>query len=202
MIVAAVEAARATSILTGLCRKASASRWISGGMVAEKNSVWRVKGTSFTMRSMSGMKPMSSIRSASSMTRSSTPAEQELAALEMVEQPARRRDQHVDAAGDLGVLVAEGDAADQERHGEPVIDAVACRSSPGPGPPARGSARESACAACAPGPARSRAASASAGRRPRSCRCRSGRCRARRAARARGEWPAPGSASAPCSRRP
>jgi hypothetical protein len=73
VIVAAVEAARATSTLIGLCRKASASRWISGGMVAEKNRVCRVKGTSFTMRSMSGMNPMSSMRSASSMTRSSTP---------------------------------------------------------------------------------------------------------------------------------
>ena len=48
-------------------------RWISGGMVAVKNSVWRVNGTSLQMRSMSGMKPMSSMRSASSMTSSSTP---------------------------------------------------------------------------------------------------------------------------------
>ena len=42
-------------------------------MVAEKNRVWRVNGTIFTMRSISGMKPMSSMRSASSITRSSTP---------------------------------------------------------------------------------------------------------------------------------
>ena len=42
----------------------------------------------------------------------------ELAALEMVEQPARRRDQHVDAAVDELVLVLEADAADQERHRE------------------------------------------------------------------------------------
>ena len=51
----------------------SVMRWISGGMVAVKNSVWRVNGTSLQMRSMSGMKPMSSMRSASSMTSSSTP---------------------------------------------------------------------------------------------------------------------------------
>jgi hypothetical protein len=31
----------------------------------------------------------------------------------MIEQAAGRRDQHVDAAGDLGVLVAKRDAADQ-----------------------------------------------------------------------------------------
>ncbi len=69
----AVEAARATSMRTGLCRNVSVSRVISGGMVAEKNSVWRVNGTSLQMRSMSGMKPMSSMRSASSMTRISMP---------------------------------------------------------------------------------------------------------------------------------
>jgi hypothetical protein len=58
---------------SGLCRKASVMRLISGGIVAVKNSVCRVNGTSLQMRSMSGMKPMSSMRSASSMTRSSTP---------------------------------------------------------------------------------------------------------------------------------
>jgi hypothetical protein len=53
-------------------------RWISGGMVAEKNSVCRVNGISLTIRSMSGMKPMSSIRSASSITRISTPVSSSL----------------------------------------------------------------------------------------------------------------------------
>ncbi|MNR14235.1 hypothetical protein D3C85_1306990 [compost metagenome] len=48
-------------------------RVISGGMVAEKNRVWRRGGVSLKMRSMSGMKPMSSMRSASSMTIISTP---------------------------------------------------------------------------------------------------------------------------------
>ena len=72
MVVAAV-AGFETSTRTGLCRKVSAMRWISGGMVAVKNSVWRVNGTSLPMRSMSGMKPMSSMRSASSMTSNSTP---------------------------------------------------------------------------------------------------------------------------------
>ncbi len=54
------------------------SRVISGGMVAEKNSVWRVNGTSLQMRSMSGMNPMSSMRSASSMTRMSMPVSSSL----------------------------------------------------------------------------------------------------------------------------
>jgi hypothetical protein len=50
--------------------------------------------------------------------------QQELAALEMIEQPARRADEHVDAARDLGILVAERDAADQERDRQSMIDAV------------------------------------------------------------------------------
>ena len=76
--VSAVEEARATSTRAGLCRNVSTRRWISGGMVAEKNRVWRVKGMSLQMRSMSGMKPMSSMRSASSMTRMSTPCSSSL----------------------------------------------------------------------------------------------------------------------------
>ena len=69
----AVVAGFDTSTRTGLCRKVSAMRWISGGMVAVKNSVCRVNGTSLPMRSMSGMKPMSNMRSASSMISSSQP---------------------------------------------------------------------------------------------------------------------------------
>ena len=72
MVVAAV-AGLETSTRTGLCRKVSAMRWISAGMVAVKNKVCRVNGTNLPMRSISGMKPMSSMRSASSMTSSSTP---------------------------------------------------------------------------------------------------------------------------------
>ena len=50
--------------------------------------------------------------------------EEEAAALGMVEQPAGGCDQHVDAARQLGVLVAERDAADQERDVEFLADAV------------------------------------------------------------------------------
>ena len=42
----------------------------------------------------------------------------------MVEQAAGRCDQHVDAARQLGVLVAERDAADQERDVELLVGAV------------------------------------------------------------------------------
>ena len=53
---------------SGLDRKVLVMRSISGAMVAEKNSVWRVKGVRPKMRSISGIKPISSIRSASSTT--------------------------------------------------------------------------------------------------------------------------------------
>ena len=50
--------------------------------------------------------------------------EQQLAALQMIEQAAGRRDQHVDAAHQLVVLVAERNAADEEGDVELVVDAV------------------------------------------------------------------------------
>ncbi len=40
----------------------------------------------------------------------------------MVEQPARSGDQHVDAAGQFGILIAERDAADQKCH----VEFLAC----------------------------------------------------------------------------
>jgi len=42
----------------------------------------------------------------------------------MVEQAARRGDQHIDAPVELLFLVAEGDAADEQRHGELAVFAV------------------------------------------------------------------------------
>ena len=51
-------------------------------------------------------------------------AQQDLAALEEVEQPAGRCDQHIDAAIQLLQLVGEGFAADQQRHAELVVLAV------------------------------------------------------------------------------
>ena len=61
-----------TATVTGSISIWSARRAISGGMVAEKNSVCRSFGTSATIFRMSRMKPMSSMRSASSRTSTST----------------------------------------------------------------------------------------------------------------------------------
>ena len=44
--------------------------------------------------------------------------QQQLAALEMVEQAARRGDHHIGAAIELAVLIVIGHAADQQRHGQ------------------------------------------------------------------------------------
>ena len=68
-----VEEGGATSTRAGAERNCCVRRVISGGMVAEKNKVWRVKGSNFTIRSISGINPISSMRSASSITSTSTP---------------------------------------------------------------------------------------------------------------------------------
>ena len=116
MVVAAV-AGREASTRTGLCRKASARRVISGGMVAEKNSVWRVNGTS--LHDALDVGDEAHVEHAVGFVDDEEldAGQQQLATLEMIEQTARRRDQDVDAAGDLHVLIAERHAADQKRHG-------------------------------------------------------------------------------------
>ena len=58
------------------------------------------------------------------MTRSSTPFRSSRAALEVIEQAARGGDQHVNAARQLGVLIAERDAANEQRDVELMVDAV------------------------------------------------------------------------------
>ena len=124
VMVATVVAGRETSTRTGLCRNCSVMRWISGGMVAEKNSVWRVNGTSLQMRSMSGMKPMSSMRSASSMTSSSTPVS---SSRPRSKWSSRRPGVAISTSTprvSLAVLIVERNAADDQRDVELVVGAV------------------------------------------------------------------------------
>ncbi len=73
VMVSAVVAGREASMRIGSFRNCLVSRVISGGMVAEKNRVCFLTGVSLKMRSRSGMKPMSSMRSASSTTSICTP---------------------------------------------------------------------------------------------------------------------------------
>jgi hypothetical protein len=65
----AVVAGREASMRFGLERNCSVRRVISGGIVAENKSVWRFGGIRETILSISGINPISSIRSASSITR-------------------------------------------------------------------------------------------------------------------------------------
>ena len=69
-----VVAGGVTATLTGSFSIWSARSAISRGMVAEKNSVCRFFGMQATIFRMSRMKPMSSMRSASSRTSTETPS--------------------------------------------------------------------------------------------------------------------------------
>ena len=73
-IFSTVVATGVTATCTGSRSMAAASWEISRGMVAEKNKVCRSAGMVETMRRMGTMKPRSSMWSASSSTRISTPS--------------------------------------------------------------------------------------------------------------------------------
>jgi hypothetical protein len=140
------------------------------------------------MRSMSGMKPMSSMRSASSTTIICTPVSISLPRSKWSSRPARGGDQHVDALVDQLVLILEADAADQQRHGELVVLAV--------GLEVLGDLRGELAGGAEHQAARHARAGAALGqdrdhrqRSRRSCRCRSGRCRGCRGPRGRGGSP-------------
>ena len=68
-MVSTTDAGGVTVTSTGSRRIFAASAAIDSGIVAEKKSVWRRSGSSGRMRRMSWMKPMSSMRSASSSTK-------------------------------------------------------------------------------------------------------------------------------------
>ena len=196
-------AAGATATLTGSRSSSSASLPISCGMVAEKNRFWRFDDSWATIRRIGGRKPRSSIWSASSSTRISVPRQHDVALREVVEQPARRGDQHVDAARQRLDLRPMADAAEHDRDGEAEMPAVGAEALGDLAGELAGRGEHQHAAALARAGRRSAAGGAgSAGRRRRSCRCPSGRCPAGRGRPARSGWPAPGSASAWCSLRP
>ena len=150
-MVAAVESSAAPPrSRTGSRRKRLVSRWISGGMVAEKNSVcrrWRQQpadpldvGNEPHVEHAVGLVDDEDLDA----------GQQDAAALELVEHAAGRRDQHIDAAVELGG--SDRRTTRRRSAGRP----RACgscrifRSSRAPAPRVRGSARGSACAACGP----------------------------------------------------
>ena len=121
---------------------------------------------------------MSSMRSASSSTRYSTPVELGVRRLEVIEQPARRGDDHVHAAAEGVLLRAHADAAvdrgaGQRRvHGERVEVLEDLRR--------QLARRRQHQRARRPARLARSAGAGSAAETPRSCRCRSARRRARR----------------------
>ena len=123
-MVEAVVAARATSIRTGLCRKAS----VEPGDFRRhgRREEQRLPGEGHELADALDVGDEAHVEHTVGLVDDEDldAGEQQLAALEEVEQAARRRDQHVGAAHDLGFLVAEGDAADQQRDIELVVDAI------------------------------------------------------------------------------
>ena len=99
-------------------------RLISGGIVAVKNRVCRVNGHQLADAFDVGNEAHVQHAVGFVDDQQFDAGEQQPAALGVVEQPAGRRDQDVDAAGQFGVLVAERDAADQERDVEFLAGAV------------------------------------------------------------------------------
>ena len=87
----------------------------SRGMVAENNNVCRSFGSLAMMCRMSWMKPMSSMRSASSSTKHLDRASRTCPWLDQIEQPPGRGDEHVDAVAQRAHLRAHADAAEDQR---------------------------------------------------------------------------------------
>ena len=167
-----------TSMRSGERSMSAASGRFRPGMVAENSIDCRSFGTWPTIFRTSRMKPMSSMRSASSSTRWRDRVEPELALLHQVEQAARRSDQDIDAALQLPPSAAGCRRRRTRRHGAGPDDGHRRGPVRRSARPVRGSAPGSGRGCCAVRRRRGfpPASAASAARRPRSCRCRSGRC--------------------------
>jgi hypothetical protein len=108
----------------GLCSRPSARALISSEKVAENSRFWRFLGSSARIFLMSRMKPMSSMRSASSSTRISTPERSMVFWVHVVEQAARGGDEDVDLLLEAGDLRVDVDAAEHHHRGERQVLAV------------------------------------------------------------------------------
>ena len=102
--------------------------------------VWRSRGSRLTIRSTCGLKPMSSIRSASSRTRISTASSVMQPAIDEILEPTGRGDDDVRVAGEVR-LRSERDAAVDGRDDEAARGRRETRSPRSPGRTARASGR-------------------------------------------------------------
>src|SRR6202022_3961651 len=120
-----VEATGVTATRAGPRSIASASSAMSFGIVAEKNSVCRLTGNFETIFRMSLMKPMSSMRSASSSTRNSTwPSFSPLLCTRAGGGAAGRGPHDFDALHHRADLTAHRHAADRQRRTEADVAAI------------------------------------------------------------------------------
>ena len=174
---------------------------MASGMVAEKNSVWRSFGNDETIFLMSWMKPMSSIRSASSRTRNSTSRRR--TAL-----PRTRSSRRPGVATSTSTpfiigthLLAHRHAADGERCADVDVAAVSAEALENlTGEFARRAEyQDTAGLLFRTGSGSRRSCAGSVAQRPPFCRCRSARCRRHRGPAMPTELSAPESVSEWCS---
>ena len=103
-------------------------------------------GIARTIRRTSGMKPMSSMRSASSMTKISTAFQVDESLIHQIEQPARRCDENVDAVSQGASLAVLVRRRHKSSHGEARYGGRKSGSCHRFVRPARGSERDDECA--------------------------------------------------------
>ena len=126
---------------TGSRRIVSASRSMGSGIVAEKRTVCRRAGSLAITRRTSGMKPMSSIRSASSSTKISIERKSIEPLAHQVDQPAGRGDEDLDALSQGPGLRALADAAEDHRVPQAGVASVGAEALADLRRPVRGSGR-------------------------------------------------------------
>ena len=110
-----VEATGVTATLAGLCSIAPASSAMACGMVAEKNSVWRLAGQ--LGDDLADVVDEAHVEHAVGFVEHQKLdlVEPQGVAVDEVEQPAGRGDQNIDAVHQGAHLLAHGHAADGER---------------------------------------------------------------------------------------
>jgi hypothetical protein len=106
----------------GVLQHLGGQRAMGGGIVALKKSVWRFAGTCLRIRRISGRKPMSSIRSASSSTRILELRELRVGARKWSSRRPGRGDDDVHAAAEGVLLRPHADAAEHRGAGDRRVD--------------------------------------------------------------------------------
>ena len=102
---------RSTLMATGACSISRERATIGGGSVAEKNSVWRLPGQVLEDAADVGEKAHVEHPVRLVEDEDLDPLQARIRVLEVVEQPARRRDDDVGASAERGLLRPHADTA-------------------------------------------------------------------------------------------